>query len=494
MSRLVKRIVLGASAAVLVLACLGGAALWWLSREGTDLPVSAESGRQYFRYVGFGFPYETGIPYALAVAALRRYPEELGGDRDEFCQKFGAIIDPDNRVGLPIGFVRHHDRLSGTEFLTTNCSLCHTAMIDGRTVAGLGNRNLRLNAMNLAIMRIAARTDFNAANMIPAAEACARERKIPWGTRAAFVTELAIKELKELAMRSKADAWEGLNGADAGPGRNTPIEFAKATSGVPVEPPFGLVKLPAVWTHGFRETFGYDGSLKGDMAYALAAVEFNKKMSSAHIFQREARWQSVYEYLKILEPPKYPGKIDAELARKGRELFRENCSHCHGAYGPDRPVKYHEKIVPLAEIGTDPDRLRAISGPLLEARRKGAFARKVQLVRTDGYVVPPLIGIWCRGPYLHNGSVPTLSDMLRPADERPTSFFNGGDTGYDLDRVGLPYEEETHADGQRTGRRTSASQFPFSTKDPGNSNSGHEFGVDLAAEERRALLEYLKQL
>ncbi len=494
MSRRVKRIALGASAALLVLGGLAGATVWWLAREEPDLPVSAESGRQYFRHKDFGSPYETGIPYALAVAALHRYPEELGGTKAEFCRKFGAIIDPEDPDGLPIGFVRHRDRLSGTDFLMTNCSLCHTAMIAGRTVSGLGNRNLRLNAMNLAVMRIAARPDFNAATMVPAAEAAARESQTPWGWRAALVTEIAIKALKELSTRSSADAWGGVHGVDSGPGRNTPIEFAKATSLVPVEPPFGLVKLPAVWTHGFRKTFGYDASLKGDMAYALAAVEFNKKMSAAHIDQRVARWQSVYEYLEALRPPEYPGTIDASLAMKGRGLFAENCAHCHGTYGPDHRVKYQEKVVSLADLGTDPDRLRAVTDRLVAVRSRGAFARKVQLVKTDGYVVPPLIGIWCRGPYLHNGSVPTLSDLLRPVEERPVVFYNGGDTGYDLDRLGLPYEEERQPDGRRAGRRGWASQSPFRTTDPGNSNVGHEFGVDLAEEDRRALLEYLKQL
>ena len=81
-----------------------------------------------------------------------------------------------------------------------------------------------------------------------------------------------------------------------------------------------------------------------------------------------------------------------------------------------------------------------------------------------------------------------------PPEERPVVFFNGGDTGYDLDRLGLPYEEEKQPDGRRAGRRGSASQSPFRTTDPGNSNGGHEFGVDLAEEDRRALLEYLKQL
>jgi hypothetical protein len=49
-------------------------------------------------------------------------------------------------------------------------------------------------------------------------------------------------------------------------------------------------------------------------------------------------------------------------------------------------------------------------------------------------------------------------------------------------------------DGRRAGRRGSAGQFAFNTTDPGNSNGGHEFGVDLSEDERRALLEYLKQL
>jgi hypothetical protein len=494
MSRRAKRIALGISGAVVVLGCLAGATFWWLAREEPDLPVSAESGGQYFRHKDFGSPYETGIPYALAIAALRRYPEELGGNRDEFCRKFGTIVDPDDPDGLPVGFVRHRDRLSATDFLMTNCSLCHTAMMDGRTVAGLGNRNLRLNAMNLAIMRIAARPDFNVANMIPAAEASARETRTPWGWRAARVTEIAITTLKEFATRTSDATWGGINGVDAGPGRNTPIEFAKTTSMVPVEPPFGFAKLPAVWTYGYRDSFGYDGSLQGDRAYALAAVEFNKRMSAAHIFEREARWQSVYEYLESLQPPGYPRTIDADLAAKGRGLFRENCSRCHGSYGPDRPLKYHEKIVPLSEIGTDPDRLHSVSDALIEVRGRGEFAKKVQLSRTNGYVAPPLVGIWCRGPYLHNGSVPTLSDLLRPVEERPVTFYHGGDTGYDLDRLGLPYEEETQSDGSRAGRRGSARQFLFNTRDPGNRNSGHEFGVDLAEEDRRALLEYLKQL
>ena len=258
----------------------------------------------------------------------------------------------------------------------TNCSLCHTAMIDGRPVAGLGNRNLRLNAMNLAIMRIAARPDFNAATMIPAAEACAAERKVPWGMRAAYVTEVAIKVLKELAVRTPRPTLAGLNGVDAGPGRNTPIEFAKATSLYQSSRrssassclPSGRTAFAShsATTARSRATWLMSWPLSSSTRRCLQPTSSSVKLAG----------RAFIEYLKVLQPPKYPKKIDAELAKKGRELFRENCSHARQR-GPDHPVKYQEKIVELSEIGTDPDRLRSISDPLLEARRKSPFAKRV---------------------------------------------------------------------------------------------------------------------
>ena len=68
--------------------------------------------------------------------------------------------------------------------------------------------------------------------------------------------------------------------------------------------------------------------------------------------------------------------------------------------------------MPLAEIQTDD----------AVARSAGGAAD-----RTLGYVVPHLDGIWLRGPYLHNGSVPTIRDLLTPAKQRPTRFYRGHD-------------------------------------------------------------------
>jgi cytochrome c peroxidase len=100
-----------------------------------------------------------------------------------------------------------------------------------------------------------------------------------------------------------------------------------------------------------------------------------------------------------------------------------------------------------------------------------------------GYNAPFLDGIWLRAPYLHNGSVPTLRDLLKPVAERPKVFFRGYDL-YDPTDVGFVSQGP---EAQRIGTR-----LDVTTK--GGSNEGHEFGIDLPAKDKDALLEYLKTL
>lgn len=93
-------------------------------------------------------------------------------------------------------------------------------------------------------------------------------------------------------------------------------------------------------------------------------------------------------------------------------------------------------------------------------------------------------GIWAAAPYLHNGSVPTLWDLLQPAAERPAAFAIG--PAYDLDKVGLA-AEQTRFDF--TLQTTDCSD-----RNSGRSRCGHEFGTWLTEAEKKALLEYLKTL
>jgi hypothetical protein len=95
-----------------------------------------------------------------------------------------------------------------------------------------------------------------------------------------------------------------------------------------------------------------------------------------------------------------------------------------------------------------------------------------------------LQGIWAAAPYLHNGSVPTLAELLKPDTQRVASFKVG--TEYDVKTVGLNTQQ-------------SKFNFTFNTtdcskRDSGNSRCGHNFGTGFTAEEKLALLEYLKML
>jgi hypothetical protein len=101
--------------------------------------------------------------------------------------------------------------------------------------------------------------------------------------------------------------------------------------------------------------------------------------------------------------------------------------------------------------------------------------------RTDSYRARPLNGIWASAPYLHNGSVPTLADLLEVEEDRPEVFSISKKPTFDPVRVGLVPSDATQA-------------FQYDTRIPGNSNSGHVHGTNLPPVDKAALLEYLKSL
>ncbi len=99
------------------------------------------------------------------------------------------------------------------------------------------------------------------------------------------------------------------------------------------------------------------------------------------------------------------------------------------------------------------------------------------------YKARPLEGIWATGPYLHNGSVPTLYDLLLPAAQRPQTFLVGS-RAFDPRKVGYA-----------TDAASPGNSFTFDTRLPGDSNKGHDYGAgSLSETQRRELLEYLKTL
>jgi hypothetical protein len=102
----------------------------------------------------------------------------------------------------------------------------------------------------------------------------------------------------------------------------------------------------------------------------------------------------------------------------------------------------------------------------------------------DGYIAPPLDGVWITGPYLHNGSVPTLEGVLN-TKARPKYWSRDYDNlQYDYEKAGWRFQIHDSAGGTTV----------YNTDLPGYGNYGHDFGDRLTSKERKAVIEYLKTL
>lgn len=204
-----------------------------------------------------------------------------------------------------------------------------------------------------------------------------------------------------------------------------------------------------------------------------------------------------------LQPPQWPaevlGPIDAAKAQQGEQIFKDQCAGCH-----------QDKLFAQMQVGTDPNRANSFGqpvgtvafpkavAPILAGLKKRAFeddgigaaeqaamdANPVVWRAPAQYLARPLNGVWATAPYLHNGSVPTLYDLLHP-DQRPAKFAVG-DHEFDPLKVGY-----------RSGPDAAGPVWIYDTTQPGNSNIGHSgdaFGTALPEAQKAALLEYLKKL
>jgi cytochrome c peroxidase len=199
----------------------------------------------------------------------------------------------------------------------------------------------------------------------------------------------------------------------------------------------------------------------------------------------------VLAYLQSLEAPEYPFAIDSDLSQQGKLLFENSCATCHGTYG-DSP-NYPNLLVTLNSVGTDPElsdlytTVSPMNDYFMDWFNSGWFgtsSNKLQIKAEGGYIAPPLDGIWATAPYFHNGSVPTLEDVLN-SNNRPIRWSRSfNNTDYDQTKVGWMYTRE----------ETKVDKNTYDTTLKGYGNLGHTFGDLFTDSERTALIEYLKTL
>jgi mono/diheme cytochrome c family protein len=236
---------------------------------------------------------------------------------------------------------------------------------------------------------------------------------------------------------------------------------------------------------------------------------------SNHIFLNEIDWLETY--LGNHPPPKYPYPTDPAKVAAGKPLFDQYCAHCHDRKDTTGTVMSLDYTDPETgkKLGTDPARVESWNADA--AIRANNFVKAFGIERPGlvqanptGYVRAFLDGIWLRAPYLHNGSVPTLRDLLNPAAARPKVFYRGYDV-YDPEDVGFisrkVQAERLKFPWDEVPRVATRYEVCMATKDDAcllvngkeipvrsNSNAGHEFGTDLSPDQKNALLEYLKTL
>jgi mono/diheme cytochrome c family protein len=380
-----------------------------------------------------------------------------------FRARYGLHEAPFPNDGYPMG-LRPAQGLFG-KMLATDCLICHGGSILGRSYVGLPNSSLDYQALYEDLARAAGhspRLPFRFSNVRGTTEA---------GAMAVYLLSLREPDLSLRTDILKLGLRDDL-----------------------CEDP------PAWWLLKKKKTMYHTGGADARSVRSLMQFMLTPLNPRSVFDKEEATFADIQAYLRTLQPPPYPYPIDETLAARGEQLFVQTCSRCHGTYGAK--WTYPNRIVPLAEIGTDPTRHGGFSKEFgqhynqswFAQEQPGWFADDYKGMHTAGYQAPPLDGIWATAPYFHNGSVPTVYHVLN-SKSRPRIFTRSYRTDAEAyDPVKLGWKVQILERGTNPKLPANEQRKVYDTTQPGRGNGGHTFGDRFTEEERRAVIEYLKKL
>lgn len=372
--------------------------------------------------------------------------------------RYGLTEAPGREGGAPMQFAAGHEAAGWA----VNCLFCHGGKVAGQVIPGLPNSHIAMQTLYDEI----AETKRLLGREVPQLP---EKLNVPLGnsngTTNAIVFGVLLGSLrdKELNYRPNQLVPKLLhNDHDA----------------------------PAWWYVHKKTNLYSDGHSPKDHR-ALMAFMMDPANGRDAFDKAEDDYRVILAWMESLETPRWPWSLDVALAQQGEAVFNNNCAECHGTYGKD--AEYPNRIVPIDVVGTDRTRLDSIL-PIMRFGAQftwfGDFGKKKMVVDPDGYVAPPLDGVWASAPYLHNGSVPTLRQLFYP-DERPTVWQRTED-GYDQEQIGL--EVTAFGDVPVNATEARARRTYFDSRLVGKSNAGHLFPAELEEAEKKAVLEYLKTL
>lgn len=475
--------------AIIVLLAVFGGAFAYVQFFRREPPRFFASAEDHFLFGSIGTEQTDGVPYWIWLVLPRIFPEYLPGPGGY--ASLGVLSKEGNE--MPIGFSKVR---IGFERVGINCAICHTGSYrlragDPPTIVPAAPAH-QMSPQTYLRFLFACASDPRFTGETIMAE-IAKNYRMPVIDRLVYrllvipFTRRAILRLKE------QDAWMDSR-PDWGRGRIDPFNPVKfRILGLPVDETIGNSDMEPVWNINAHAgyVFHWDG-LNTDLREVVQSSAIGDGATRRWVTHDYATWNESSEqtmsslrrmqnYIGEVKPPPYPLPIDAQLASEGSAVFQTECASCHAKGGARTG-----QLIPVEEIGTDPHRLRMWTPAAASAYNEysSKYSWKFSHFQsTKGYASVPLDGLWLRAPYLHNGSVPTLTDLLEPVEKRPRLFWRGYDV-YDSEHIGF----ETTTDGaKRIGTR-------FDVTLPGNSNVGHTYGTTLPPDVKRALLEYLKTL
>jgi hypothetical protein len=452
---------------ILGLICLSFSSMI-LIKPGDD-PVPIPASKQRTGDAKAGFIYLTTGDYLRSGIPLSYFKMGFGKNTINYLNRDG------NNKDIPYDYTVVSSP-NGEPVVAPNCMQCHAQVFDGKLIMGLGNSTI----------------DFTHGEKLDPKNASAAEKLLKnIDLKKYEASEPFLRVVKEIGGQLHTKV-RGVNTADRLAAllasHRDPKTFRWSDQPMlEISDEVIPTDVPAWWMLKKKNAMFYNGFGRGDFGRFLMASNLLTVNDTSESREVDAHFNDVLAYINSIQPPAYPNPVNKTLVKQGGILFVQYCSKCHGSYG--NGGKYPNLLIPESEVMTDSLLYKSNyqSNQFVEWFNNSWFAtgdHPAKLEPFNGYIAPPLDGIWITAPYLHNGSVPDLETLLN-SKERPAYWSRNFDNPeYDYDKLGWKYSVKDSAQGTTT----------YNTTLRGYGNYGHTYGDKLSSRERKAIIEYLKTL
>lgn len=370
------------------------------------------------------------------------------------------------------------------------CAVCHSGKAAGHYIVGLGNKNIDVGRLAQDVVRAS-----KAWKVMTALKKKSKDYKRIEKESFAFAKRLGHKDFTNLT--------QGL----------VPISMIKSwfyrvvegQENLPKHVSRGAVKVPHFWGYGKKRFVGQfsDGFGNGAEAGWGLAVELAGTQTAENVRKMIPKIEHAENILHDFLPPKYPFKVNQQMAQRGKKIFNNTCFKCHGTYerdGNGLPIYKEPKHIEIEVVKTDADRLKGLEDfkRLVDKNPLPEYIQYTDL--GSGYFAPRLEGIWARFPYLHNGSVPTMMALLSHPLDRPKfwSLDRAGERDrFNEETLGLTLPKSGSREFKKLQRAAKkGTRNVYYTEREGQSSKGHwfRFSDKLSTQDKKDLIEYLKTI